>query len=171
MSSERKQLNLRMDDCGDLLDAVKERAKQERITVKELVIDALERRLRIPLADVTSPPSPTSQVVTQAQLNNHTAELKTRISDARLATMAEIKKRDASIAELASALARLEERIDQLTIPQKTRQTRRTTQAKQKPTGKGEPPSTWETRVLDFLDTTTETDFWQDIDRNKDGEE
>ncbi|MBA3922149.1 MAG: hypothetical protein H0X31_10800 [Nostocaceae cyanobacterium] len=93
--SERKQLNLRMDDQGELLEAVKARAKEERITVKEFVIAAIQNALQQPL---TSQPTQTSQNDLQIELME---ELHSR--DERLDNLEQL------VAVLAGAIARLSE--------------------------------------------------------------
>lgn len=105
----RIQLNLRMDDDPELMAAIKTRAKEERITVKELVLDAIKKRLQQPLP-TPNPPS-----------KNELHELKERINGVSIGIMGEMRKRDEQLAkheesiyELASAIARLEQIIDEM---------------------------------------------------------
>jgi hypothetical protein len=56
----RPQLNIKFDGEGEkeLLETVKTRAQDERISLKEFVLDALKNRLRVHLATQSTQPKP-----------------------------------------------------------------------------------------------------------------
>ena len=124
----RAQLNLRMDDQCELLAAVKARAKEERITVKDFVVKALKDALHVPSTSQSSQPS-------LSELH----DLKERINGVQIGLMGELRKRDAQlkeqqflIAELASAVARLEARLDGIPPSRKRGKTSLTSQTRKK---------------------------------------
>ncbi|WGV29215.1 hypothetical protein [Halotia branconii] len=73
----RPQLNIKFNGEGEkeLLEAVKIRAQDERISLKEFVLDALKNRLTVSLSLSTQPTQP-KPAVTKGEVD----ELKRRIS-------------------------------------------------------------------------------------------
>lgn len=142
----RPQLNIKFDaeDEEKFLDLVKARAKQERISLKELVIDALKTRL--------SGPRPFTQpnpVEDTREFNRIEDDLRRRVAEIQLGLMSEIRKDREQIAILAAAIAQLEARLDKLDPP--TVEASQDTQASQ---------DKWENNAVEFLDTVNWSGWW-----------
>ncbi|YAF99190.1 MAG: hypothetical protein AB3A66_30230 (plasmid) [Nodularia sp. CChRGM 3473] len=105
----RPQLNIKFDGEGEkeLLEAVKARVQDERISLKEFVLDALKNRLKVHLS--TQPKAS----VTKGEVD----ELKRRIADTQISLMREVRKDREQIAALAAAIASIESRLDVLDPP------------------------------------------------------
>jgi hypothetical protein len=103
----RPQLNIKLDGERekDLLEAVKSRAQDERISLKEFVLDALRKRLASPLPTQASQSTP---LVNKGEIDG----LKRRIANSELAMRGEIKKDRELLAVLAQAIALIESRLD-----------------------------------------------------------
>ncbi|MEH2078613.1 MAG: hypothetical protein V7K89_00930 [Nostoc sp.] len=108
----RPQLNIKFDGEGEkeLLETVKTRAQDERISLKEFVLDALKNRLTVPQATQSTQPKP-------ALPKPEVDELKRRIVDIQISLMSEVRKDRKQIAALAQALALIESRLDVLDPP------------------------------------------------------
>ena len=133
----RPQLNIKFDGEGEkeLLEAVKTRAQDERISLKEFVLDALKNRLTVSL------PTQPKPAVTKGEVD----ELKRRIADAQISLMSEVRKDRKQIAALAQAIAMIESRLDILDPPTIT--TVEDSQARQSRQG-----DTWGSDAVEFLD-------------------
>ncbi|WP_414519792.1 hypothetical protein [Nostoc sp. PCC 9305] len=136
----RPQLNIKFDGEGEkeLLEAVKARAQDERISLKEFVLDALKNSLTVHLATQPTQPKP---AVTKPEVD----ELKRRIVDIQISLMGEVSKDRKQIAALAAAIALIESRFDVLDPPKIV--TVEDSQARQSRQGE-----TWENDAVEFLD-------------------
>jgi hypothetical protein len=72
----RPQLNIKFDREGEkeLLEAVKARAQDERISLKEFVLDALKNRLTVPLLVQSTQAKPTISKVEVDELKRRIAK-------------------------------------------------------------------------------------------------
>jgi hypothetical protein len=137
----RPQLNIKFDGEGEkeLLETVKTRAQDERISLKEFVLDALKNRLRVPQSTQSTQPKP---AVTKSEVD----ELKRRIVDIQISLMGEVRKDRKQIAALAEAIALIESRLDVLDPPNIVI-VEEDSQARQSRQGE-----TWENNAVEFLD-------------------
>ena len=105
----RPQLNIKFDGEGekDLLDQVKARANQERLTLKEFVIDALKLRLA---AQVSTQATQARPSVTKTEFE----ALKKKVLDQAISTSIEFKKDRQQIAVLAEIIASMQARLDEI---------------------------------------------------------
>jgi hypothetical protein len=140
LAMNRPQLNIKFDGEGEkeLLETVKTRAQDERISLKEFVLDALKNRLKVHLATQFTQPKP---AVTKPEVD----ELKRRIVDIQISLMNEVRKDRKQIAALAQAIALIESRLDVLDPPNIVKV--EDSQARQSRQGE-----TWENDAVDFLD-------------------
>ncbi|MBC1225282.1 hypothetical protein GNF10_09730 [Nostoc sp. UCD121] len=137
----RPQLNIKFDGEGEkeLLETVKTRAQDERISLKEFVLDALKNRLTVPQSTQSTQPKP---AVTKSEVD----ELKRRIVEIQISLMGEVRKDRKQIAALAEAIALIESRLDVLDPPnivivEEDSQARQSRQRE-----------TWENDAVEFLD-------------------
>ncbi|MBD2731725.1 hypothetical protein H6G96_36995 [Nostoc sp. FACHB-892] len=142
----RPQLNIKFDGEGEkeLLETVKTRAQDERISLKEFVLDALKNRLRVHLATQSTQSTQSTQpkpAVTKLEVD----ELKRRIVDIQISLMGEVRKDRKQIAALAQAIALIESRLDVLDPPNIV--TVEDSQARQFRQGE-----TWENNAVEFLE-------------------
>ncbi|MBE8989984.1 hypothetical protein [Nostoc sp. LEGE 12450] len=109
LAMSRPQLNIKFDGEGEkeLLETVKTRAQDERISLKEFVLDALKNRLTVPQSTQPKP------AVTKSEVD----ELKRRIVEIQISLMGEVRKDRKQIAALAEAIALIESRLDVLDPP------------------------------------------------------
>ncbi|MBD2564900.1 MULTISPECIES: hypothetical protein [Nostoc] len=137
----RPQLNIKFDGEGEkeLLETVKTRAQDERISLKEFVLDALKNRLTVhPATQATQP----KLAVTKLEVD----ELKRRIVDIQISLMGEVRKDRKQIATLAQSLALIESRLDILDPPN-LMIFEEDSQARQARQGE-----TWENNAVEFLE-------------------
>jgi hypothetical protein len=111
----RPQLNIKFDGEGekDLLETVKARAIDERLTLKEFVIDALRLRLEAKAPSQSTQASRSIPTVTKGELD----EFRRRIANSEMALRGEIRKDRDQIAMLAGAIAAIEARLDGIVPP------------------------------------------------------
>jgi hypothetical protein len=93
--------------------SVKTRAQDERISLKEFVLDALKNRLKVHLATQSTQATQPKPTVTKLEVD----ELKRRIIDIQISLMGEVRKDRKQIAALAAAIALIESRLDVLDPP------------------------------------------------------
>ncbi|MFN6474375.1 MAG: hypothetical protein RMY36_032480 [Nostoc sp. SerVER01] len=153
----RPQLNIKLDGEGEqeLLESAKARAQNERISLKDFVLDALRMRLASKPKESTHAPQPIP-FATKAQLD----EFSRRLASVELALRAEIRKDREQIALLAGAIAQIEHRLDSTASPpiDEDRSTG-DSQARQ-PISEAGVWGTWGSDAMEFLDTVQ----WSDID-------
>ncbi|MFN6538254.1 MAG: hypothetical protein RM021_018160 [Nostoc sp. EkiNYC01] len=156
----RPQLNIKFDGEGEkeLLEAVKARAQDERISLKEFVLDALKNRLTVPLLVQSTQAKPT---ISKVEVD----ELKRRIANSQIGLMGEIRKDRDQIATLAAAIALIESRLDVLDPPtlavgedSQARQSRHGCEEDCEPGNRAW--DTWGSNAIEFLDTVR----WGDAD-------
>ncbi|MEH2220703.1 MAG: hypothetical protein V7K72_27055 [Nostoc sp.] len=139
----RPQLNIKFDGEGEkeLLETVKTRAQDERISLKEFVLDALKNRLIVHLATQSTQSTQPKPAVTKLEVD----ELKRRIVDIQISLMNEVRKDRKQIAALAEAIALIESRLDVLDPPNiVTVEDSQARQSRQR--------ETWENDAVEFLD-------------------
>ncbi|MBD2772059.1 hypothetical protein [Iningainema tapete] len=121
---------------------------------------------------LSAPPAPVPQSPVKLAEEQH---LKQRLNDQGIALMGEICLRDDQLAQqfqevqqqfgvLASVIANLESRFDELPLPFSD-----TPESKQIQQDVTDTPY-WQQRFTEFLDETTETDFWNWYERGEDDE-
>ena len=139
----RPQLNIKFDGEGEkeLLETVKTRAQDERISLKEFVLDALKNRLTVPQSTQSTQSTQPKPAVTKPEVD----ELKRRIVEIQISLMGEVRKDRKQIAALAEAIALIESRLDVLDPPnivivEEDSQARQSRQRE-----------TWENDAVDFL--------------------
>ncbi|NEU83702.1 hypothetical protein [Nostoc sp. UIC 10630] len=137
----RPQLNIKFDGEGEkeLLETVKTRAQDERISLKEFVLDALKNRLTVHQATQATQPKP---AVTKLEVD----ELKRRIVDIQISLMGEVRKDRKQIAALAQSLALIESRL-YILDPPNLMTVEEDSQARQARQGE-----TWENNAVEFLE-------------------
>lgn len=137
----RPQLNIKFDGEGEkeLLETVKTRAQDERISLKEFVLDALKNRLTVPQSTQSTQPKP-------ALPKPEVDELKRRIVDIQISLMSEVRKDRKQIAALAQAIALIESRLDVLD-PANIMTLEQDSQARQ-----SRQRETWVNDAVEFLD-------------------
>ena len=152
----RPQLNIKFDGEGEkeLLEAVKARAQDERISLKEFVLDALKNRLTVPLLIQSTQAKPT---ISKVEVD----ELKRRIANNQIGLMGEIRKDRDQIATLAAAIALIESRLDVLDPPGEDSQARQSRHGCEEDCEPGNRAwDTWGSDAIEFLDTVR----WGDAD-------
>ncbi|RCJ31065.1 hypothetical protein A6769_31930 [Nostoc punctiforme NIES-2108] len=139
----RPQLNIKFDGEGEkeLLETVKTRAQDERISLKEFVLDALKNRLTVHQSTQSTQSTQPKPTVTKLEVD----ELKRRIVDIQISLMGEVRKDRKQIAALAQAIALIESRLDVLDPPNIV--TVEDSQARQSRQGE-----TWENNAVEFLE-------------------
>lgn len=111
--NKRTQLNLRFDGKEDLVEAAKQRARTLGITLTEFIVNTLEQVLQFGQYDQSTQ--------NNQNIQNVAYNLRTSITDLRVAFMGEIRKRDARldqqqelIGEVAHVLSQLQTSIDEV---------------------------------------------------------
>lgn len=155
----RPQLNIKFDGEGEkeFLETVKARAEDERVSLKDFVIDALKMRLAKSWESTQSTqPSPSRE-------SGELHEFSRRLANAELSLWGEIRKDREQIALLASAIAQIEHRLDStasLPSPVDEHQAREDRQARQSTWREWEEHcepgtgawGTWGSDAVEFLD-------------------
>jgi hypothetical protein len=163
----RPQLNIKFDGDGEkeFLETVKARAEDERVSLKDFVIDALKMRL------AKSKESSQSTQPTPSLSKGELQEFSRRLANVELSLRSEIRKDREQIALLASAIAQIEHRLDStlpLSPPVDEHQAREDRQARQSTWREWEEHcepgtgawGTWGSDAVEFLDAVR----WNDAD-------